>query len=141
MTTPYHDGGKQEGARRKIRPETITTNRRRRHRRRTRRNRNRNKTKEQDRSTPNTSIDTLKDSFDFAAPIQVGRGRKKPPQSTKTKTPGKNNLKMHVDNMNEEQLQQALETIAEDPSIVIIIDNNGNTVEKIMKQQTENPWK
>ena len=33
---------------------------------------------------------------------------------------------MHVENMNEEQLQQAMETIAEDPSNVTIIDNNGN---------------
>ena len=43
---------------------------------------------EQDPSTPNTSIETLDDSFDFAAPIQVGRCRKKQPQSTKTNTPG-----------------------------------------------------
>ena len=33
---------------------------------------------------------------------------------------------MHVENMNEEQLQQARETIDEDPRNVIIIDNNGN---------------
>ena len=33
---------------------------------------------------------------------------------------------MHVENMNEEQLQQAMETIAEDPSNVTIIDNNRN---------------
>ena len=33
---------------------------------------------------------------------------------------------MHVENMNEEQPQQAMETIAEDPSNVTIIDNNGN---------------
>ena len=33
---------------------------------------------------------------------------------------------MHVENMKEEQLQQAMETIAEDPRIVTIIDNDGN---------------
>ena len=33
---------------------------------------------------------------------------------------------MHVENMNEEQLQQAKETIAEHPRNVTIIDNNGN---------------
>ena len=33
---------------------------------------------------------------------------------------------MHVENMNEEQLQQAMETIAQDPINVTIIDNNGN---------------
>ena len=33
---------------------------------------------------------------------------------------------MHVEKMNEEQLQQARETIDEDPRNVIIIDNNGN---------------
>ena len=50
-------------------------------------------TEEQDPSTPNTSIDTLDNSFDFAAPIQVGRGRKKQPQSTKTNTTGKTTSK------------------------------------------------
>ena len=81
---------------------------------------------EQDPSTPNTSIETLDDTFDFAAPIQVVRGRKKQPQSTKTNTTGKDNLKMHVENMNEEQQQQAMETIAENPRNVTIIDNNDN---------------
>ena len=81
---------------------------------------------EQDPSTPNTSIQTLDDSFDIATPIQVRRGRKKQPQSTKTNTPGKDNLKMHVENMNEKQLQQARETKAENPRNVTIIDNNGN---------------
>ena len=33
---------------------------------------------------------------------------------------------MHVENLNEKQLQQAMETIAEDPSNVTIIDNNVN---------------
>ena len=33
---------------------------------------------------------------------------------------------MHVKNMNEEQLQQARETIAENTRNVTIIDNNGN---------------
>ena len=46
-------------------------------------------TEEQDPSTPNSSIDTLDDSFDFAAPIQIGRGRTKQPKSTKTNTPEK----------------------------------------------------
>ena len=41
-------------------------------------------------------------------------------------TPRRKNLKMHVENMNEGQLQQAMETIAEDPNNVTIIDNNGN---------------
>ena len=93
---------------------------------------------EQEPSTPNTSIETLDDSFDFAAPIQVGRGRKKQPQSTKTNTPGKDNLKIHVENMNEEQ--QAMETRAENPRNVTIIVNNGNTIEKIINQQTESQW-
>ena len=33
---------------------------------------------------------------------------------------------MHVENMNEEQLQQAMEPKAENPRNVTIIDNNGN---------------
>ena len=33
---------------------------------------------------------------------------------------------MHVENMNEDQLQQAMETINEDPNNITIVDNNGN---------------
>ena len=33
---------------------------------------------------------------------------------------------MHAENMNEEQLQQARETLAENPRNLTIIDNNGN---------------
>ena len=45
-------------------------------------------TEEQEPSTPNTSIDTLNVSFDFAAPVKIGRGRPKPPKNTKTITRG-----------------------------------------------------
>ena len=33
---------------------------------------------------------------------------------------------MHVENRNKDQLQQAMETMNEDPNNVTIIDNNGN---------------
>ena len=62
-------------------------------------------------------------SFDITPPIQIGRGRKK---MTKEKTPGENNLKLHVDRMSEEQLEQAMEAIAEDPTTITVVDNSGN---------------
>ena len=65
----------------------------------------------------------METSFDFTPPIQIGRGRKK---TTKEKTPGEKNLKLHVDRMSEEQLEQAMEAIAEDPTTITIVDNNGN---------------
>ena len=45
---------------------------------------------------------------------------------TKEKTPGENNLKLHVDRMSEEHLEQVLEAISEDPTTITIVDNNGN---------------
>ena len=45
---------------------------------------------------------------------------------TKEKTPRENNLKLHVDRMSEEQLEQAMEAIAEDPTTITIVDNNSN---------------
>ena len=45
---------------------------------------------------------------------------------TKEKTPRENNLKLHVDRMSEEQLEQAMEAIAEIPKTITIVDNNGN---------------
>ena len=54
-----------------------------------------------------------------------GEGEKSNHRAQKPTPQEQNNLKMHVENMNEEQLQQAME-IAEDPSNVTIIYNNGN---------------
>ena len=65
----------------------------------------------------------METSFDFTPPIQIGKGRKK---TIKEKTPGENNLKLHVDRMSEEQLEQAMEAIAEDPTTITIVDNNSN---------------
>ena len=45
---------------------------------------------------------------------------------TKEKTPGGNNLKLHVDKMSEEQLEQAMDAIVEDPTTITIVDKNGN---------------
>ena len=82
-------------------------------------------TDERRASTPTaeTSVEGMETSFDFTPPIQIGRGRKK---TIKEKTPGENNLKLHVDRMIEEQLEQAMEAIAEDPTTITIVDNNGN---------------
>ena len=95
-------------------------------------------TEKQDPSTPNTSIDTLEDSFDFAAPTQIGRGRAKT-QDKKAKIPGEGNLKMHVGNMNVEQLQQAMETIDENPDNITIVDNNGNNENYNIKTEIIEP--
>ena len=46
-------------------------------------------TEEQELSTRSTSIDTLDDKFDFAAPIQIGGGKSKRPKNRKPNTPGK----------------------------------------------------
>ena len=73
--------------------------------------------------TGETSVEKMETKFDFTPPIQIGRGRKR---MTKEKTPGENNLKLHVDRMSEEQLEQAMEAIAEDPTTITIVDNNGN---------------
>ena len=86
-------------------------------------------TDERRASTPTgeTSVEGMDTSFDFTPPIQIGRGRKK---MTKEKPPGKNNLKLHVDRMGEEQLEQAMEAIAEDPTTITIVDNNGSSGSK-----------
>ena len=73
-------------------------------------------TEEQEPSAPDTSIDTLDDCFALAVPIQIGRGRPKQPKNTKTNKPGETNLKIYVENINEDQLQQAIETINENPN-------------------------
>ena len=38
--------------------------------------------------------------------------------------------------MNEVQLQQVIETINEDPNNITIVDNNGNTIQKMTNQRT-----
>ena len=82
-------------------------------------------TDERRASTPTgeTSVERMDTSFDFTPPIQIGGARKK---KTKEKTPGENYLKLHVDRMSEEQLEQAMEAIVEDPTTITIVDNNGN---------------
>ena len=71
-------------------------------------------------STPvaETSTEQMEEEFEFTPPTPIRRGE---PQS-----PGAGNLKLHVENMNEQQLEQALETINENPTTTTIIDNNGN---------------
>ena len=85
--------------------------------------------------TGETPVERMDTSFDFTPPIQIGRGRKK---MTKEKTPGKNNLKLHVDRMSEEQLEQAMEAIAEDPTTITIVDNNGNQKSKPKSKPNKN---
>ena len=83
----------------------------------------------QSTSTPDTTfetkIPTLEARFEITSPIQIGRGRRKL-IGNRNATPGGSNLQMHVENMNEEQLKQALEKKTDDPNKVTIIDNNCN---------------
>ena len=60
----------------------------------------------------------MDEEFEFTPPTPIRRGG--------PKSPGAGNLKLHVENMNEQQLEQALETINENPTTTTIIDNNGN---------------
>ena len=47
-------------------------------------------------------------------------------RSRSPKSPGETNLRLHVDRMTEQQLEQAIETINKDPTTITIVDNNGN---------------
>ena len=55
-----------------------------------------------------------------------------------TSTPGKKTWKLNVEKAKEEKLEQALETIAEDPNNTTIIDNNVNNHNNIKIEPTEN---
>ena len=68
------------------------------------------------------SMESVEANFEFTSPKQPGRGRKKPSPST----PGRSNLRLHVDVMTEEQLEQAMQTINENPTTTTIVDNTGN---------------
>ena len=65
-------------------------------------------------------------SFDFAPITSIGQGIPKLIRSRSTNSPGANNLKLHVDRMTKQQLEQAIETIIEHPTTITIVDNNGN---------------
>ena len=76
-------------------------------------------------------------NFDFTFPIQIGRGRMKLTRNQNTHTPEQKNLKLLVENMTEEQLEQALETIISDPNKTTIVDKNGNNHNNIETELTE----
>ena len=77
-------------------------------------------------------------SFEFTPPTQIGQVRRKLIRSRSPKSPGERNLKLHMDRMNEQQLEQAIETINEDPTTVTIINNHGNE-NQIKTELTEIP--
>ena len=64
--------------------------------------------------------------FDFTPQTSIGRGRPNLGRSRLPKSPGERNIKLRVDRMTEQQLEQDNETINEDPIIITIVDNNGN---------------
>ena len=63
---------------------------------------------EERESTPirETSTEQMEESFDFTPPTPIGRGRPKLIRNRDPKSPGAINLKLNVDNMNEQQLDQ-----------------------------------
>ena len=83
-------------------------------------------------------------SFDLTPPKPIGRGRPKLVRNRDPESPEIRNLKLHVDNMNEQQLEQAIETITENPTTTTIVDNTGNENQintEIMKLQIQgNPF-
>ena len=82
-------------------------------------------------------------SFELSSPIQLGLGRRKLIRNRNTNTPGENNLKIHVDNMTEEQLEQVLGTIPNGPNHTTIVDNNGidhnNINTDVLEYENTNP--
>ena len=75
---------------------------------------------------PDISLDCVEANIEFASQRQIGRGSKKLARNRETNTPGKPNLRLHVDVMTEEQLEQALGTIKENPTATKIVENTGN---------------
>ena len=82
----------------------------------------------------------MEESFDLTPPTPIGRGRPKLEQVTSSlvTSPGTSNLKLHVENMNEQQLEQAIETITENPTTTTIVDITGNE-NQIKTETTETP--
>ena len=83
---------------------------------------------EERESTPirETSTEQMEESFDLTTPTPIGRGRPKLVRNRDPKSPGASNLKLHVDNMNQQQLEQANDTIIENPTTTTIVDHTGN---------------
>ena len=83
---------------------------------------------EERESTPvrETSAEQMEESFDLTPTTPIGRGRPKLVRNRDLKSPGANNLKLHVDNMNEQQLEQAIETITGNLTTTTIVENTGN---------------
>ena len=82
-------------------------------------------------------------NIEFASQRQIGRGSKKLARNRETNPPGKPNLRLHVDVMTEEQLEQALGTIKENPTATKIVENTGNenkieTVTNVIENQIRN---
>ena len=67
-------------------------------------------------STPvrKTSTEQMDESFDSTPLTPIGRGRPKLFKKHSPKSPGTSNLKIHVDKVSEQQLEQAIELINED---------------------------
>ena len=85
---------------------------------------------EERKSTPikETSTEQMEESFDLTPPTPIGRDRPKLVRNRDPKSPlaGASNLKLHVDNVSKQQLEQAIETIIENPTTTTIVDNTGN---------------
>ena len=73
-----------------------------------------------------TSTEQMDASFVFTPPTPIGGGKPKPIRICSPNSSGASNLKLHVDKMTKQQLEQAIETISEDPSTITIVNNKGN---------------
>ena len=85
-------------------------------------------TEDRKESTParETSTEQMDASIDFTPPTPIGGGKPKPIRNCSPKSPGASNLKLHVNRLTEQQLEQALETVSEDPPTITIVDYTGN---------------
>ena len=70
-----------------------------------------------------TSTEVMETSFDITPPTQIRRGRK---MLIRERAPGENNLKLYVDRMNNQQLDQAIEAITENATTITKVVNIGN---------------
>ena len=62
-------------------------------------------------------------------------------RSVQQQSPGQNNLRIQLENLTEEQLEEARETAEENPDTKTVVDRNGNTdsikIEQIENKQTQ----
>ena len=75
----------------------------------------------------------------FPASPGFGRGRKKLFGDSTIQSPGDNNLMSYVENMTQEQLNEAIHAMEKNPNVITVVDLNGNAdSEKKPEKWTKN---